>query len=202
MFCPAPWGHRILSSFFPNKPQHLLCRKSQVQSQGPPFKRFQGTNMEERIFLFKTMLRYSAGNTELHGCFLLCKRWLPMFMDYALHPFAWQRFCSQRPVLHVRCKDHWWSLTLWSSATVTIFLGLRSHKELVPTGSPEHQGLVWKRGQERKVTALFCCSYPMEFHVQATGIADWLAFSIPAPQCGCTGVAVGTRKPNPTGSWL
>lgn len=40
-------------------------------------------------------------------------------------------------------------------------------------------------------------TYPMELHVEATGIADGLALGVPAPQGGGRGVAVGTGQAHP-----
>lgn len=42
-------------------------------------------------------------------------------------------------------------------------------------------------------------SYPMQFHVEATGVAHWLSLCVPPPQGGGGGVAVGAGQAHPSG---
>lgn len=40
-------------------------------------------------------------------------------------------------------------------------------------------------------------SYPMEFHVEATGVAHWLSLRVSSPQGGGGGVTVGAGQAHP-----
>lgn len=70
--------------------------------------------------------------------------------------------------------------------------------EVCPRGWFTHRS-VWKEGRtadklRESMNQTLCVTYPMQFHVEATGVTHGFSLCVAPPQCGGAGVAVSAAQ--------